>query len=151
MGCLNINSISKHPDEIEIYLSDGIFDVLAINETKLDQSVNSSLISITAYTCICNDRNKSGGGVSIYIRNSISYTRKPEFEDGGLEMILIKIQKPNSSPSLVTTWYRPPKSPIELFNNFEEFLIKADSTYKEYYILGDLNCDLLPLNSVPKA
>ena len=39
--------------------------------------------------------------------------------------------------------YRPPKSPVELFDKFEEILIKLDASNKEFYILGDLNCDLI--------
>lgn len=58
-------------------------------------------------------------------------------------MITIEIKKPHSDPFLITTWYRPPKSPVELFDKFEEILIKLDSSNKEYYILGDLNCDLI--------
>lgn len=58
-------------------------------------------------------------------------------------MISIEISKPNSSPFLFTTWYRPPKSSDELFDKFEYLLNKADSKYKEYFILGDLNSDLI--------
>lgn len=65
IGSLNINSLSKHID--------GIFDVLAINETKLD-------LFDPGYTCIRKDRNNAGGGVCIYVRNSINFTRKLEEE-----------------------------------------------------------------------
>lgn len=149
MGSLNINSLSKHIDELKIYMEDGIFDVLAINETKLDQYDADSLINLPGYTCVRQDRNKSGGGVCIYIRNSINFTRKFALEDDDLELISIEITKPNSTPFLLTTWYRPPKSPDIVFDKFEEFLKKADSMYKEYYILGDLNCDLISSNIAP--
>ena len=61
-------------------------------------------------------------------------------------MISIKVSKPNTSPFLFTTWYRPPKSSQELFHQFETFLKKADSEYNEYYVLGDVNCDLMAAN-----
>lgn len=68
MGCLNINSLSN--------MNDGIFDVLAINETKLDEYDPDSIINLNGYTCIRKDRNKAGGDVCIYIRNTINFTRK---------------------------------------------------------------------------
>ena len=61
-------------------------------------------------------------------------------------MISIEITKANSSPFLFTTWYRPPKMSDELLDKFENFLTKVDSKYKEHYILGDLNCDLIASN-----
>jgi hypothetical protein len=44
-------------------MKDGIFDVLAINETKLDLFDPDSLIDLPGYTCIRKDRNKAGVGV----------------------------------------------------------------------------------------
>lgn len=38
MACLNINSLVKHIDELRVLLSDFSVDILAINETKLDES-----------------------------------------------------------------------------------------------------------------
>ena len=146
MGCLNINSLSKHIDELQIYMKDGLFDVLAINETKLDEYDPDSIINLSGYTCIRKDRNKAGGGVCIYIRNTINFTRKKSFEDKDLEMISVEITKANSSPFLFTTWYTPRKSSDELFDKFEKCLKKVDSKYKEHYILGDLNCDLIASN-----
>ena len=36
---LNVNSLLKHIDEIRLMLSDNPFDILAINESKLDSSI----------------------------------------------------------------------------------------------------------------
>ena len=130
IASLNINSLSKHIDELQVFMKDGIFDVLAINETKLDLFDPDSLIDLPGYTCIRKDRNKAGGGVCIYVRNSINFTRKPNLEDRSLEMITIEIKKPYSDPYFITTWYRPPKSPVELFDRFEEILIKLDASNK---------------------
>ena len=60
-----------------------------------------------------------------------------------LENIIIEIKKPNSVPIFVCTWYRPPGSPIELFEIFESAVEKVDAMKGELYVLGDLNCDLL--------
>lgn len=51
---------------------------------------------------------------------------------------------PCSKPYLVSTWYRPPNSSLELFQAFEEILEIIDQTNLEYYLLGDMNCDMQP-------
>ena len=51
---------------------------------------------------------------------------------------------PRSTGFVVDTWYRPPGSPIELFNEFEKLIDKIDAENKELYLLGDVNCNLLP-------
>ena len=63
-----------------------------------------------------------------------------------LELICAKIKKPKSKPLLITTWYRPPNSNIELFSEFENFLELLEDENKEIIITGDLNCDLLEQN-----
>ena len=60
-----------------------------------------------------------------------------------LEFIVIEVNKSNSVPMFISTWYRPPGTPIELFDIFESVLEKIDSTNGELYLLGDLNRDLL--------
>jgi len=45
---------------------------------------------------------------------------------------------------LVTTWYRPPNSPIHLLAKFENIQRLIDIEEKDSIIMGDLNCDLLP-------
>ena len=59
-----------------------------------------------------------------------------------LENLIIEIRKPNSRPFLIATWYRPPFSPTDLFLSYESFIDKVDSLALEYYLLGDLNCNL---------
>ena len=63
-----------------------------------------------------------------------------------LELICIEIKKLKSKPLLITTWYRPPNSSIELFSDFEIFLELLEDENKEIIITGDLNCNFLEQN-----
>ena len=56
-----------------------------------------------------------------------------------LEIITVEISK--SKPFLVSCWYRPPDSPVEIFNNHEELVKKMDSENMEVILIGDFNCD----------
>ena len=61
--CLNINSLVKYVDKLRVFLTKFSFDILAINETKLDECIKSSELHIPGYEFICRDRNRHGGGV----------------------------------------------------------------------------------------
>ena len=55
----------------------------------------------------------------------------------------IEIQKPKAKPFLLSNWYRPPNSPIELFNKFEVLLRKIEAENIESNILGEINGDIM--------
>ena len=56
-------------------------------------------------------------------------------------MICLEIKLPHNGSFLVTTWYRPPGSSIDLFDDYANFLGKCDYENKQLIILGDMNCD----------
>ena len=60
-----------------------------------------------------------------------------------LENLCLEIQKPRSKPFVVATWYRPPDSPIGIFSPFETLIGKLDSENIEYFLMGDLYCDMI--------
>ena len=100
-------------------------------------------MSIEGYSLVRRDRCRSGGGVAIYVRNVIDYKIRSDLSDPDLEFLCIQIQKPKAKPFLLSNWYRPPNSPIELFNKFEILLGKIEAQNIESNILGDINCDML--------
>lgn len=59
-----------------------------------------------------------------------------------IENLCIEIHKPNLKPFLTTRWYRLPNSIVDKFNYFESLLGKLDAEQFEYYVMGDLNCNL---------
>ena len=122
-------------------LSNHVFDILAINESKIDPSIPDSEINIPSYKSIRKDRNRNGGGVVIYVREQISFRDRNDLVSDSLEMICIEIERPHSKPFLLSAWYRPPNSELNIINEYELFLFKCDSESKEMIIMGDLNCD----------
>ena len=143
MACLNVVSLPKHIDEVRLILAKTDFDILALNETRLDSSISNGLIGVAGYDIIRCDRNRSDGGVCIYIRKSITYSERPDLVADNLEAVCLEVAKPNSRPFIVSSIYRPPSAPVELFNNIEHMIGQIDNDDKEVYILGDLNCNLL--------
>ena len=148
MACLNITSLPKHIDELHIFLHNNCcLDILAINETRLHEIISDNEIRIEGYDIVRRDRplnGRNGGGVCFYIRTCINYVVHKDLEFSTLENLTIEIMKPRAKPFIISTWYRPPNSPSELFGDFEAFVGRLDTNSKEYYIMGDLNCNMLP-------
>ena len=85
---------------------------------------------------------RSGGGVCIYLRSNINYQIRNDLCDDRLECVVIEIIRPHSRPFIVSTWYKPPNSPQDIFRQFESLIDKVDSEQKDFYLLGDLNCNM---------
>ena len=62
-----------------------------------------------------------------------------------LETLCAEINRPFSKSLFVCTWYRPPNSDMNLFNECDVFLQKCDSENKELIVVGDINCDVMKL------
>ena len=66
MASLNITSLLKHIDELRVFLNDQNIDVLAINETRLNDSIFDQEVKVQGYDIISRDRSTNGrfgGGV----------------------------------------------------------------------------------------
>ena len=131
IGQLNITSLVKHVEELRIFIHEQPIDILCINETRLDNSISSAEVEICGYEIVRRDRNRNGGGVAIYLRNNIPYVERSDLIPENVEALCFEIRKPKSKPVLVSTWYRPPDSNIELLECFEKFLKKLDDENKE--------------------
>ena len=104
-----------------------VLDVLALNETCLDNTISDSEIAIDSYFVVRCDRSRNGGGVDLYIRNTINAKVRSDLSDNDLEFLCVEINKPKTKPFLISSWYRPPSSTVELFDKFEVLLGRIES------------------------
>ena len=135
----------KHKDEIDTLIRDNKIDILAINETKLDNRVKDETVAISDYCLKRFDRNRHGGGVAVYIRETLNFEHRIDFPMGNLETICIEVKPNCSKPFFVLAWYRPPKYETETLTEMETLLRAVESEKKEIILIGDLNCDDLPV------
>ena len=103
LAAINVVSIPKHHDQLTMLLLNKSIDILAINETRLDKQIMDSEVDIDGYHIIRRDRNRSGGGVALYIRSSLNYKVRHEIDPFDLEILTVEINKPKSKPLLMTT------------------------------------------------
>ena len=154
IAALNINSLVAHIDELRVFMSSSEIDILAINETKLNFSVDNNEIHLQGFDIVRKDRitnGRNGGGVCIYVRDNLNYIIRDDLSPDGLQCLIIEITNPHSKPFLVGTWYRPPDSLASKFLDFEDIIAKIDSENRELFLLGDINVDLLPEVEAPSA
>jgi len=139
LGCLNVRSLLNKVDQLQVFMQEHKFDILAVNETWLDESVTNSEISIPDCCVIRNDRKRTGGGVCLYVRNGIQY-RRLESISTGIESLwlLVKMKHENI---VVGTIYRPPSSGRNYYDSILDEIQIAKDTCEKIIILGDLNYD----------
>ena len=91
------------------------FDILTIQETKLDKSFPDSQFTIDDYNMFRQDRKKGGGGIMVYIRKSIP-SHRIRVKSNEVEAIVIDIQLGQQYMSLLCA-YKPPAVTNNTFTN----------------------------------
>ena len=145
IASLNVNSLLLNIDEVRTLVKDLGIHILAINETKLDGTIDDALVSIDGYSIKRSDRNRNGGGVALYIKDSIvdKCSIRVEFPESSSESSCLEVKPFRAAPFLVFDWYRPPNECPDIFRQLEECMQVLDSENKEITLLGDTNCDIL--------
>ena len=148
---INVKSLPKHHDELELYI-DSLnfkFSVIALTENWLDKS-KQDLFDLEGYNCLHQFRKeKRGGGVSLYVENGIDFINRPDLEYFDSEMESLSIEAEGSSFNLssnivIAVIYRMPNTSIDIFNDrVTSILNTITRENKLCYFLGDLNIDLL--------
>ena len=122
-----------------------------INETKLDSSIDDSLVQIDDYVIVRKDRNVHGGGVALYIHQNVQFELMEDLTCEELESVTVQIKNGNFKPFFFTSIYRPPGKPVSYFSELESLFGRLKSQNKESVIMGDINCDLnTPLDNNTK-
>ena len=137
---LNINSLLPKIDELRDIAKCSSTAVIGITETKLNNTVYDSEVTIGGYSIVQNDINRKGGGVACYIKSNICYSRKICLSDN-LQNIFIDLLFPKTKPMSVGIFYKPPsQTPFleQIITEFESLELNS-----EVYILGDFNINLL--------
>ena len=137
---LNINGLLNKIDELCYIARSFNAAVIGIKETKLDNTVYDSEVTVNGCNIVRNDRNRKGGGIACYIRNNICFNRKACISDN-IENIFNDLLFPKTKPISVGIIYKPPSQSQFLQQMITEF--EALDLVNEIYVLGDFNINLL--------
>ena len=110
------------------------------------------MVNVGGYTHIGNYRSKKkGGGVSILLKEGISYKRRPDldiFQEGETESVFVEILSKNGKKLVIGSMYRPRNTDIMQFSsNIANIISQARKTngkcQPELIISMDHSIDLL--------
>ena len=146
---MNIRSIPKHFSDLKAYLANlnHSFSVIGISETWLQDKVPS--YPLANYGLELDYRtHKRGGGVSLYLHESLQYkSRKDLFIGGETNSVFVEVDKSSLNIDrniIIGLIYRPPNSSISSFTQAVHALLDIlISEKKHIYILGDYNVNTL--------
>ena len=126
------------------------FKIICLTETwsKDQHMAQNSLFNIPNYSIIHQDRknDKRGGGVCIYIHNSITYKERHDLSlcDDDSESHCVELIDKTSKNIIITTIYRPPNGKIKPLKNYLKNLFSKNmANNKLLYLVGDLNLNII--------
>lgn len=137
----NIRSVAKNSDVLCSLLTQhsSMYDVIALTETWLRPGES---YNIPNYLFISHPReaNNRGGGVGIYIRKPLAYTKCSYLPAAtSCESLFVEID--NVVYGVV---YRPPQSHRKLFlKDLESIFSYLNDNHKNTVVVGDVNIDIL--------
>lgn len=144
---LNINSINRNLNEV-LAMFNSIclnFDFLCLCETKLDDNIDN-LFNIKNYNHVSINRNRHGGGIRIYFKDSFNVDVIEELSFIGVshESLFVKVLIENYGNVQIGCIYRPPNHSLSDFNNYIEndFMSNELIVNNKTLICGDFNVDL---------
>ena len=152
-GFLNANLLKAHIQEICQFLKDDpSYHLFGIAESKLGPVVEDCLVQIDGYTLVRQDRKVGGGGVALYVRNTLKVkileksntTKTDEFNEPEPqpEYLMCSVQQSNSSPVFVAVVYRPPH--VGLYaHGLDDHLWSCGEEFSHKIIMGYFNADLI--------
>ena len=109
----------------------------------------NSAVNINNYRIYRKDRNTAGGGVAVFVQETLPHFQRLEITDQDLEVIGIEITPKNAKSIVILCLYRPPTDNQDSMsvNTLEEIVHKLDYEDMEVILIGDTNCDLKARNN----
>ena len=142
IGNLNINSIRNKFDQLKDTVLKYI-DILILTETKLDETFLTSQFLMDGFSKPYRfDRNKYGGGVMIYIRDTIpSKILEKHSCPNNIECLFTELNFRKCKLLLCGT-YHPPSQNDEYYFNYLNKTLDTYSNYKKVLLVGDFKIEI---------
>ena len=145
---LNVCSLRNKMAEIRLFCDMHKPHILSINETWLDESFPDNQVSLTGYNIIRQDRDCNGGGLAVYVAESLDFERLNMDTDNilihpDIETIWIELKPSKSKNIMLGFFYRPPNFDATSFLEGIEILLEVFSRDdNELILVGDFNFNM---------
>jgi exonuclease III len=135
----NINSLRGKLNELQLRAAATSPHIIACQETKLGKHITSESLNIPGYLLFRKDRNECGGGVAIFVMESLKPTSLSSGVDNDLELLAVKCKLQNSN-FIFATMYRPPRFPsTEFVEKVSNFISSLGTESNSLILTGDTN------------
>ena len=148
IGHLNINSIRNKFEAVKCVLNDGLMDIFALSESKIDESFPNAQFIVNDFSLHKKDRNRFGGGLLLYMRSDIPHRRRYDLElnsqvSHGVEIMIIETRLYKMEKWFVVIIYKPLSVTIKSFENvLTEIFQSLEKESPQWFIMGDTNLDM---------
>ena len=117
----NSRSLLPKIDELRALCSAYHPSVVCLTETWLCPDVQDNELLIPNYTIVWLDRNRHGGGIAMFVNNSLSI-KTLLHGPMGLELIVVSLYSRHHFNCCVGVFYRPLSSQLHIFNSLFDTL-----------------------------
>ena len=138
MGHLNISSVRNKFEYLKPIISP-IFDIFLVSGTKLDDSFPNNQFYLNGYKMFRRDRNGSGGGLCIYVKEAIAAKQLNLHLDIDNEAIFIEINI-RSRKWLIVGLYKPPiQNNSLILESMSKDISQYLDSYENIMLFGDFS------------
>lgn len=118
-------------------------DIITISESFLGKNISDADIALPDYQLFRKDRDRRGGGVLVFVHNSLSVSRRADLENNNIEALWLELAL-HSGKLFLGTYYRPPGDDLHGITEFMTALQDSiDRVFmenpKSLLLLGDFN------------
>ena len=144
---LNINHLRNKVIDLKPIVRDIEPTVLAIAETKLNDSFPNAQFRIDGYYCPSEYRKdrtyNAGGGLLVYIKQGIPSKRLKQLEPLGIESIFVEISIGKQKWCVISTYRSEDIKVDDFVTNFSKSLDQVFNIYENVILMGDININFL--------
>ena len=147
---LNINHLRNKIVDLRQIIQDVEPTVLAIAETKLNDSYPNSQFRVDGYYCPSEYRKdrtyNGGGGLLVYIKQGIPSKRLKSLEPHGIESIFFEIILGKQKWCIVAAYRSENVKVVDFLDILSKPLDSVYSKYSNVILMGDININFLNTN-----
>ena len=149
--CFNVRSLFPKLEEIRSLAVDTKPHLIGLVETWLNDSIDTQELEIPNYKLYRKDWNRFGGGVAVFVRDTVDHKILLTDSMNKVESIWLEIKLPSTRPLIISYVYRPPDNEA-FFEDFPAILDDVTNMYNsriplEITCMGDLKADYLTPSS----
>ncbi len=142
LGSANICGLRQKVLQLQAeYLSPYNFAAFALQETKLSSSCRDPNLQIADYTLFRRDRKANGGGVALYVQDSLNARRFRSSVPAALELLAIEAYF-GSRRLILASLYLPPRARAEMedrVSDLADWLALLGPSVADLVLFGDFN------------